>query len=573
MPTDSKMKLNPRHLWLITLSLSTALCAFGAVVDGEETTEASSVLTPSQRATGAMLVVPDDEILQGLSASLELGWLPNDDLSVTALNEYADLLPQIQQIAGPPVSRETIQVTVEDIIQMTLDNSVALEQASFQPRIRAESIQVARGNVFDTDLSASATVSGSEPSYGNGSTSLSVRTGLSQRLVTGGMLDLNLSLSSTHNSSRTSGSSVNSGTSATVTARQPLLRGFGPTVTRQSIRSATLESQAALWDYSSTVMDTVADSMSTHWDLFFAQRQALVQLLSLEQARVVLRNNRIRRSVGDMTRAEELQAASTVAQREGSYLSGLRSIQDTEDALWILIDRSGALNRWNSALIPVDQPTLEEMPLSEEQLIALAFQMRPDLQAALIRLENSELSRRVARNSVLPQLDAFATFGFTGSDGNIGHAFDDWGTLDHETWSTGLEFSFPLQNRAARHSLRQAELSLEQSQVALEALRLRILLEVRNTLRRLQNSLDLLAAREAEVEARQIELLDEQSRYDVGLSTTELLLRFQDDLASARINRISSQVDYVQGIIELDRVIGRLLERHSIVLDPVGAEM
>ena len=98
--------------------------------------------------------------------------------------------------------------------------------------------------------------------------------------------------------------------------------------------------------------------------LYFSVRQAVVRLKSLEQARVVLRNNRIRRQVGDMTRAEELQAASVVAQREGNYFTALRDIQDAEDALWLKIDRSGqsrlcGLNISTSLLIGVVKRTAD----------------------------------------------------------------------------------------------------------------------------------------------------------------------------------------------------------------------
>ena len=93
--------------------------------------------------------------------------------------------------------------------------------------------------------------------------------------------------------------------------------------------------------------------------------------------------------------------------------------------------------------------------------------------------------------------------------------------------------------------------------------------EIRNTLRQLQNATDLLAAREAEVRARELELRDEQRRYEVGLSTTEILLRFQNDLASARISRLSSVVSDVQALISLDQATGTLLENHGIVIEPV----
>jgi outer membrane protein TolC len=517
-----------------------------------------------------------ETLLAGLPASHELGWLPDDDLSVTALEQFADLLPNVDRIAGAPPPDHIVRLGIEEAITLTLENSTALEQASFTPRIRAQDVGAQRGSIFDTTFTAilrgnggeSPTSSTLDGAAVSARTNWSASAGLGQRLATGAMLDLSYSLSYSKNNSSFSNLNPVWNNSVDLSARQPLLRGFGPTVTRQAIRSADLSAQASEQDYRNTVINTVQQSMNTYWDLYFADRQALVRLRSLEQARLVLRNNRIRRDVGDMTRAEVLQAESVVAQREGDYFSSLRSIQDTEDALWILIDRTGEAQRWDYGIEPTEIPGLEQMPLSEEQLIQLAMQNRPDLQSAQLNRDRTELSRRVAANGLLPQLDLFGSYGFSGLGGEPGHAHEQTVNGSFEQWTVGLELSYPLQNRAARHRMRAAELSLEQAEVGLESLRLNILLDVRNTLRRLQNAIDLAAARDAEVTARAAELQDEQRRYEVGLSTTELLLRFQDDTASAAINALSARVEYAKAMIALDQVTGRLLDRHDITIEP-----
>jgi outer membrane protein len=518
-------------------------------------------------------------IMSGISSSHEVGWVPNDSLSVTALENYSDLLPHVRQIVGAPAPEETLQITIADVIRMTLENSVAIEQASYTPRIQAHEVPRQRGTLFDTTVTGSvqAQESNSPQASSLGGAPVVMRrfydfqAGLSQRLATGGILDLSLDLSRSKSNSSFATLNPAYNSSATLDLTQPLLRGFGPAVVRAPITTAQIEARAAEEDYRSTVIDTLSQVMSTYYDLFFAQRQAEVLLVSLEQARVVLNNNRIRLRVGDMTRAEVMQAESVVAQREGDYFAALRSIQDTEDALWILIDRSTSSRRWNSALNPVEVPVLEPMTLSEEQLIALANQMRPDFRARKLRRDETEISRRVAANNLLPQLDFFGTLGYSGIGPHSRDAIDQVESLDFRQWVVGLRLSYPLQNRAARHGMRQAELRLEQANTGIEALRLSIMLQVRNTLRTLQNALDLVAAREAEVRAREIEVRDEERRYEVGLSTTEILLRFQNDLATARINRLSAIVSYAKGLIDLDTVTGRLLERHGVEIVPAIA--
>ena len=292
-----------------------------------------------------------------------------------------------------------------------------------------------------------------------------------------------------------------------------------------------------------------------------------MQLLSLEQARVVLRNNRTRYRVGDMTRADVLQAEATVAQREGNYYNSMLAVKDAEDSLWFQIDNTSA--NWDVGLVPTDLPSLEVMPYSEQQLVAVALQSRPDLIAALHRHAVQELNRRVARNALLPELNLTAGLGYSGIGGVTSTSLSSLGTMDFDDWVVGLTLTHPLQNRAARSRMRQAELSVAQSETNIEALRLQITLEVRNAIRRLQNALDLLAAREAEVRARELDLEDETRRLQYGLSTTDLVLRFQDDLATARIDRLGAIIEYQQSVIALEQATGRLLQRWGVVIEPI----
>jgi outer membrane protein TolC len=302
----------------------------------------------------------------------------------------------------------------------------------------------------------------------------------------------------------------------------------------------------------------------------FARQQSGVRLLSLEQARVVLNNNRTRQRVGDMTRADVLQAESVVAQREGDYYNAMLNVKDAEDALWFQIESTA--DSWDVGLVPTDHPTLEVVPYSTQQLVAVALQSRPDLIASLHRLAVDELDRRVAQNAILPELNLTASGGFQGLGGEPSSSLSLLGTLDFEDWVVGITLRHPLQNRAARAQLRQAELSLVQSETNLQALRLQITLDVRNAMRRVQNALDLLAAREAEVRARELDLHDETRRFEYGLSTTDTLLDFQDDLASARINQLGAIIEYEQAIIALEQATGRLLERWGVVIEPAEGQ-
>jgi outer membrane protein TolC len=75
------------------------------------------------------------------------------------------------------------------------------------------------------------------------------------------------------------------------------------------------------------------------------------------------------------------------------------------------------------------------------------------------------------------------------------------------------------------------------------------------------------AAYEAAVEARKLQeesLTVEQERYNVGLSTTFLVLQYQSFLAQARSTEIAAKSIYAKARTALERAVGLTLDRNNV---------
>jgi len=77
---------------------------------------------------------------------------------------------------------------------------------------------------------------------------------------------------------------------------------------------------------------------------------------------------------------------------------------------------------------------------------------------------------------------------------------------------------------------------------------------------------DLKRVKAAQVNTRlQLEKLSaEQKKYENGMSTTFQVLTFQTDLTSARRRENLAIVDYNSDLVELDRVLGILLDTRNV---------
>jgi outer membrane protein TolC len=188
------------------------------------------------------------------------------------------------------------------------------------------------------------------------------------------------------------------------------------------------------------------------------------------------------------------------------------------------------------------------------------------------------------RNQKMPRLDLQATLGTNGlsGDGQIpafspgpsemnpfrGEYTDSLQGVaerDGYEWAVGLNFSYPLGNRAADSRLQQARSQKRQEVYRLRRLENGIITEVDNALVRVSKSLERAQVTERLVGLAETTLSQEMQRLRSGLSDTFRILEFQEDVVEARIRKVNARAEVEAGFAELYTAMGLNLERYGIV--------
>jgi len=222
-------------------------------------------------------------------------------------------------------------------------------------------------------------------------------------------------------------------------------------------------------------------------------------------------------------------------------------------------------------LIPLEKPQIVEYDPEETKYIATAIRDRQTLEIAYLNLENTKQTMKVARNNLLPQLNALGSLGWQGVGENFDNAYDDEYTARHPHWSAGLEILVPLFYNAEVATYRQAKYRQRQAEFSIEQVKQQIAIEVRAALRAVQtNRKRIDASREATRYARE-QLNAEQEKFNVGQATTYDVLLIQNDLASALSAEISALVEWRNAVAALDLFTGTTLDKNGIVFDSYSA--
>ncbi|MBZ5688281.1 MAG: TolC family protein [Acidobacteriia bacterium] len=367
--------------------------------------------------------------------------------------------------------------------------------------------------------------------------------------------------------------------------QQQLLAGFGFGPNLRYLRIARNNKRISDIAFKDQVIATVTQIENIYWDLVSAYEQTRVNEQSFAFAQQTLENTKKQLQLESVPTMEVMRAEAEVSKRAQELTVARTNLQLQETLMKNAVTKS------------LDDPVLESMPVvpTDEQtqpapieamkpiagLIADAQHNRPELAESDIDLVNRQISRRAARNALLPSLSLVGFYGGSGLAGPLNPLCQDCtssvpvdfsGALRNAfnnsspDYYIGLNLSIPIRNRVAKADQYRSELEYRQSELRLEQLKKQVRIEVRNA----QYALDQTGARvEAARKARDLA----QRTFDITKKEQELgagssyqTLSAQRDLALAELDLVGAMTTYQKAKVELDRATGTTLEHNGILI-------
>ena len=362
---------------------------------------------------------------------------------------------------------------------------------------------------------------------------------------------------------------------------QPLLAGFGFGPNLRFLRIARTNQKISDIAFRAQVGATVIQICRIYWDLVSAYDTEQVGERSVAFATETLNTSHKQLELQAIPEMDVLKAEGELATREQDLTIARTNLELQELYMKNAITRS------------LDNPILEEMPVvpvdkiggqieavSEpvQDMIAAALENRPELQESALFEQNSELSRKTARNALLPSLALYGFYNGTGAGGvaNQGSKIvapgGYSGTLQNALngsspeYQVGFQLSVPLRNRAAKAEQDRTELEYRQSQVYLEELKKQIRIEVRSARYALEQGASRIeAARKArDLAQRTLDIMQKEQK--LGAGSNQQTLTAEHDLALAESALVAAETAYEKARIEVRRATGSVLEGYGITI-------
>jgi HAE1 family hydrophobic/amphiphilic exporter-1 len=504
------------------------------------------------------------------------GWWRRTAQATAALALAAAVLSPSTAHAQPAAAGPSVRLTRDEAVRMALENNPDLAADKLDPQISQARVAAARGAFMPTVSTALNRNSQESPSTNLFSGDNPVQTrfwsgqaGVGQLLPWGGGnydVSFNSARTTTTNPLTTFTPSLTSSLQAVFS--QPILRNFKTDNARAQVDITTRNREIADLRLEERKTRTSADAETAYWALVSARAAVDVQQRSLDLALELERTNRARVDVGQSPPLDLVTARAEVAQRRENLIIARTGALQAEDLLRTRIFDPKRDDFWTAHIEPADLVPPAGGPADVDAAVRRALSERPDIAEARKQIQIGDTNVLLSRNQTRPDLRVQATYvtnglggsklirtgGFPGTivgteDTSFGSVLGQVWTADFPTWTVGVTLAYPLGQSTEQANLARAKIERDQSQARLRSVELTAVREVRDAYLRLEQNRQRIETARLGRELAEQRLDAEQKRFEVGMSTSFLVIQAQRDLVVARNNELEASLAHQLAVI------------------------
>jgi outer membrane protein len=353
---------------------------------------------------------------------------------------------------------------------------------------------------------------------------------------------------------------------------QPLLRGLAIDAPRLQLATSRIGRDAAGTRLRESEVRTAAAVKSAYWNLVSARANVAARRTALQLAEELARVNTAKVDVGQSPPLDLVSAEAEVASAQEQLIIGETAVKQAEDQLRVLIFDATAREVWTVAIETVDSPPVGTVALDVDTAITTALRERADLERARLAVKTADTTTRYTGNQRLPDVRVNASYQSNGlggtqivrsgdfpgtivGSGNVtsfGSVLDQLFRSDFPTWTVGVSVSYPLGQSAQEANYARSTLERGQAQTRVKSAEARVIQQIRDAAWKVEMNAKRIETTRAANGLAEQRLDAEQKRFEVGMSTSFLVIQAQRDLVQAKTNELSAVLAYDLSLVDYE---------------------
>ncbi|HEV3196681.1 MAG TPA: TolC family protein [Bryobacteraceae bacterium] len=383
--------------------------------------------------------------------------------------------------------------------------------------------------------------------------------------------------------------SLTSGLNFSVT--QPLIRNRGVYVNKIPLMSAQSSYKISEFNLTSQVLGLVNTAENAYWSVISARETLLVQEKARDVAAEYLKYMQQQLDLGALSPLDIFNPKQRLAAAEVAVSQAKFNLAQAEDVLrhQLGADLDPQVRVLPVVLTePVDPGPAEAITKDREQEVQKALNLNPAIKASLQKLDVDDLSIQSARNGLLPNLSFNAQYTANGRGGiyypsssslvgsgggsiepipgGIADALGQMFGFGYPTYQAGLVLTLPIRSRVASATMANAVVQKKSDALALRNAQQNIRLNILNAVTALEGAKEQLKLAIVQKDFAAKNLDAEDQKYKLGTETNQNVLQAQQDLATAELTVVNSQIAVRTRLLNLLTQTGELLDERGIVV-------
>jgi HAE1 family hydrophobic/amphiphilic exporter-1 len=482
--------------------------------------------------------------------------------------------------AGAAASR-VVRLTSEEAVKMAVDQNVDLAAARLDPQIGDTRVAAAAG-AFRPSIQSNVLRNNQLQPPASFLVPIATRTdaitsslGIGQKLPFLGT-SYSISWTTAHTESNSFLNSYNplvqSGMLFSVS--QPLFRDLLTDSSRTQLKIARTNRDIADTRLTDSLVRTTAAVKAAYWNLVSARANVDARRSAVELAEELARVNKAKVDVGQSPPLDEVSARAEVAADQEQLIIAETAAKVAEDRLRMLIYDPTDRSIWNISIEPVDAPPSSAAAVDVDAAISRALEQRTDVQRAKKDTQNADANLDLASNQRMPDVRLTASYqanglggtevlrsgGFPGTvvgPGDVttfGNVVNQLFTHQYPTWTAGVTVTYPLGRSADEAAYARTKLERAQADQRVKSAEGRVIEDVRTAAWNIEMNAKRMQTTRAARELAEQRLDAERKRFEVGMSTSFLVIQAQRDLAQAKTNELAAVLAYDLALVDFDAV-------------------
>jgi outer membrane protein TolC len=375
------------------------------------------------------------------------------------------------------------------------------------------------------------------------------------------------------------------------TATQHLLQGFGPWINGRFVLQAKNDRRITDSSFRQQLLYTVNQVEAIYWALVSAYEDEQAKERALAQSTQLTADNRRQLEIGTLAPLDVVNSDSAVATDKQALVASKTNLEYQQLLMKQAIARN--LNDpqlANAPVVPTDRVSLDrlaEEDMPTEDLVKEAYANNPQIEQAVLELQNNEITIKAFKNGLLPTVDAYAFYGANALGGHqnptsvnfatgapyppgtfptvdYGTAFGNLFNSSAPDKGVGVNINVTLRNRTAQADQARSQMEYRQTQMRMQQLYDQIRIQVTNQQYALTNDRAQVVSAQAARDYAAQSLDAEQKKYRLGASTTANVLQQGRSLAISENTLISATAAYAKDRSLLRQLLATTLDVYGI---------